>query len=60
MATDNMEQRLQYHKLERALLSLEQLIMDLEQLQGFEYSVKNLDILANHLVSVMNQTTSEV
>jgi hypothetical protein len=54
-----MEQREQYHKIERALLSVEQLILDLEQLQGFEYSVKNLDILANHLVSVMNQITSE-
>lgn len=55
----DMEQREQYHKHERALLSVEQLISDLEQLEGFEYSVKNLDILANHLVSVMNQITSE-
>lgn len=55
----DMEQREQYHKHERALLSVEQLIIDLEQLQGFEYSVKNLDILANHLVSVMNQITPE-
>lgn len=55
----DMEQREQYHKHERALLSVEQLIMNLEELQGFEYSVKNLDILANHLVSVMNQITPE-
>ena len=50
----------QYRKLDRALLSVEQLIIDLEELQGFEYSIKNLDILGNHLVSVMNQITSEV
>ena len=56
---NEMEQREQYQKIERALLSVEQLIMNLEELQGFEYSVKNLDILANHLVSVMNQITSE-
>ena len=49
----------QYRKLDRALLSVEQLIIDLEQLEEFEYSVKNLDILGNHLVSVMNQITSE-
>ncbi len=49
----------QYHKTERALLSVEQLIMNLNELQGFEYSVKNLDILANHLVSVMNEIPSE-
>lgn len=55
-----MEQREHYHKLERALHSVEQLIINLEELQGFEYSVKNLDILANHLVSVMNQIPSEV
>ncbi len=56
---NDMEQREQYQKIERALLSVEQLIMNLEELQGFEYSVKNLDILGNHLVSVMNQITSE-
>ena len=56
---NDMEQREQYQKYDRALLSLEQLIIDLEQLQGFEYSIKNLDILGNHLVSVMNQITSE-
>lgn len=56
---NDMEQREQYQKIERALLSVEQLIMNLEELQGFEYSVKNLDILANHLVSVMNQIPSE-
>ena len=56
---NNMEQREQYQKYDRALLSLEQLIIDLEQLEGFEYYIKNLDILGNHLVSVMNQTTSE-
>ena len=35
----------QYRKLDRALLSVEQLIIDLEQLEGFEYSVKNLNIV---------------
>ena len=55
----DIEQREQLQKYDRALLSVEQLIIDLEQLQGFEYSMKNLDILANHLVSVMNQITSE-
>ena len=55
----DMEQREQLQKYDRALLSVEQLILDLEQLEGFEYYIKNLDILGNHLVFVMNQIPSE-
>lgn len=44
-----MDKLTEYRKVERALHSVQMAIMELSQLQGYEYSLKNLNILESHL-----------